>query len=254
MAQTYAWVLEQGFTGDAHANEEPARWASQQGRDERRKQSSLMHPAEGDPENLMEIIDSFAIELDGIQRFEETWSAAMQWHIDAERVVQEELRRLRQARMETERCRMAYEKRKAETEAKEQRRRERERERAKASRNEADKRIWREYEARWAAISSATTTSQDQEQFTFHSIPWPMFTTPRTVEDISPARVAMFVLSPLHSEGQSNKERVKSALRRWHPDRFGRLLARIDERDRQSVEEGVGTVARCLSNLLDRED
>ncbi|KAI0812362.1 hypothetical protein BC629DRAFT_1472366 [Irpex lacteus] len=62
----------------------------------------------------------------------------------------------------------------------------------------------------------------------------------------------MFILSSQHSEGLSMKDRVKSALRRWHPDRFGRILARVSDEDKGKVEEGAGIVARCLSNLLER--
>ncbi|PCH43520.1 hypothetical protein WOLCODRAFT_33841, partial [Wolfiporia cocos MD-104 SS10] len=89
-------------------------------------------------------------------------------------------------------------------------------------------------------------------QLTFGAIPWPMFSTPLMVEDITPARVAMFILSPMHSEAQSRKDKIRAALKRWHPDRFGRLLVRVEEHDRESVTEGVGVVVRCLNNLLAR--
>ncbi|KAI0093375.1 hypothetical protein BDY19DRAFT_923445 [Irpex rosettiformis] len=84
-------------------------------------------------------------------------------------------------------------------------------------------------------------------------MPWPMISPPHEVDDIRPARVAMFILSAQHSEGLSMKERVKNALRRWHPDRFSRLLARVSDEDKEKVEEGAGIVARCLSNLLERD-
>ena len=61
----------------------------------------------------------------------------------------------------------------------------------------------------------------------------------------------MFVLSPLHP-GERRREKVRNALRRWHPDRFGRLSPRLKEEDREAIEEGMGTVARCLNDLLER--
>lgn len=50
------------------------------------------------------------------------------------------------------------------------------------------------------------------------------------------------------------KDRVRSALRRWHPDRFGRILAKVRDEDKARVEEGVGLVVRCLNDLLERAE
>ncbi|KAI0344592.1 hypothetical protein BDW22DRAFT_1301082, partial [Trametopsis cervina] len=119
----------------------------------------------------------------------------------------------------------------------------------KTHRAELEKTRWKEYEDRWTHITSPEGAS---EVLTFETVPWPMLLPPRVVDDVRPARIAMFVLSAQHSEGQSMKDRVKSALRRWHPDRFSRLLVRVSEGDREKVEEAAGIVARCLSNLLER--
>lgn len=107
----------------------------------------------------------------------------------------------------------------------------------------------REYEDRWNHITVGAGIS---EHLTFQTMPWPMFSSPRALDDIRPAEIAMFLLSSQHSHDQSVKDRVRSALRRWHPDRFGRLLDRVREEDKASVAEGAGVVARCLSNLLER--
>jgi hypothetical protein len=87
----------------------------------------------------------------------------------------------------------------------------------------------------------------------FKSIPWPTTVPPRSVADITPAAIAKFIFSPAHSGGMGRKERIKCALRRWHPDRFGRVLGRVDEKDKEAVERGVGIVARCLNDLLAQE-
>ncbi|KAI0298631.1 hypothetical protein BC826DRAFT_887994, partial [Russula brevipes] len=84
----------------------------------------------------------------------------------------------------------------------------------------------------------------------FKSVPWPTIVPPRNVADITPAAISKFIFSSAHSEGMSRKERIKNALRRWHPDRFGRVLSRVDEKDKGAVERGVGVVARCLNELL----
>jgi hypothetical protein len=104
------------------------------------------------------------------------------------------------------------------------------------------------YERRWAAIQS------DGSPLKFKSIPWPTTSPPRDVGEITPAAIAKFILSPAHSRGVSRKEAIKGALRRWHPDRFGRILKRVDERDKRAVERGAGIVARCLNDLLAREN
>ena len=107
---------------------------------------------------------------------------------------------------------------------------------------------WKTYERRWATVTG------DSSQLRFKSVPWPSTVPPRTVAEITPVAIAKFILSPAHSEGMSRKERIRSALRRWHPDRFGRILGRVDEKDKDAVEKGVGIVARCLNDLLAQEN
>ncbi|KAI9442349.1 hypothetical protein H4582DRAFT_1809637 [Lactarius indigo] len=109
---------------------------------------------------------------------------------------------------------------------------------------------WKAYERQWAAIA----IGKDDSPLTFRSVPWPMIVPPRSVREVTSEAVAKFILSHAHSEGVSRKDRIKSALRRWHPDRFGRILNRVDGKDRAAVERGVGTVARCLNDLLAREN
>ena len=103
-------------------------------------------------------------------------------------------------------------------------------------------------ERRWTAIAS------ESGQLKFKSVPWPTTVPPRNVAEITPATVARFIFSPAHSQGMSRKERIRSALRRWHPDRFGRVLNRVVEKDKAAVERGVGIVVRCLNDLLAQEN
>lgn len=108
---------------------------------------------------------------------------------------------------------------------------------------------WAIYERRWAALLLG-----GGEPLTFWNIPWPVLHPPRSVRDITPEAVATFILSGLHSEGIPRRERVRDALRRWHPDRFGRLIPRITPDDWAVVEYGVGVVVRCLNGLLESEN
>lgn len=255
VAQTYTWVLDQSFAEMARKNEETVRWIMEQQR------RDVLGAVEATRE-AMAFVHSVAA---GVQaeadaaaagyRFEEIWRAPVdaRWRREAEDSVQEELRRLQQARQNTERCRKSYERRKAE-EADMERRRGEALQRSQEKRKQAEKQLWATYESRWASIAGSSSAKKRTEPLTFRSIPWPMFVQPENVEDISPARITLFVLSLSHSEGQSRKERIKAALRRWHPDRFGRWIARVDECDRRKVEEGAGIVVRCLNDLLERDD
>jgi hypothetical protein len=111
---------------------------------------------------------------------------------------------------------------------------------------------WKAYERRWTTITIAGDHG-GSSPLRFKSIPWPMTVPPKSVADITPVAIAKFIFSPAHSEGMGRKERIKCALRRWHPDRFGRVLGRVDGKDKEAVERGVGIVARCLNDLLAQE-
>jgi hypothetical protein len=126
---------------------------------------------------------------------------------------------------------------------------------------------WNRYEEGWKALSNPSPAQQSglaegsdngQQQETsrhlaFEDIPWPLTVPPSSVEDITPEVIAGFLLSPAHSRAIGIKERLRSAQLRWHPDRFRRLLPRVDESDKAAVEEGAGIVARCLNELMERE-
>jgi len=121
-------------------------------------------------------------------------------------------------------------------------------ERQKRLERRSQEEAWKAYERRWTTIASGSG------QLNFKSIPWPTTLPPRNVGEITPDAISKFIFSPVHSEGTSRKERIKNALRRWHPDRFGRVLNRVDEKDKGAVERGVGIVARCLNELLAQEN
>ncbi|TFY74791.1 hypothetical protein EWM64_g9222 [Hericium alpestre] len=105
---------------------------------------------------------------------------------------------------------------------------------------------WAAYVRRWEVLD------KEEGRLTFGTVPWPVLDTPRSAADITHEAVAKFVLSPEHSGELSERDRVKKALLRWHPDRFGRFLGRVDGADRMRVEAGVGVVARLLNELLEK--
>lgn len=170
--------------------------------------------------------------------------AAAACQVEMDWAIQEELRRLQAQRRETARCRAAYERRKAVEEERERQRRMR----REGQREAAEAAAWDHYEARWNELLAGDETGP----LTFDAVPWPLVAQPQGLEDIRPARITIFVLSSRHSHGQTMKDRVRAALRRWHPDRFGRILSRVVEEDKHKVEEGAGIVVRCLNELLER--
>jgi hypothetical protein len=159
---------------------------------------------------------------------------------DKMRIIEEELKQIESRirhRLEVEKERMATHRLRISTALKE---------REKNQRAKADQAIrdaWRKYEQGWEQLASSGEVS-------FSTFPWPMVSRPRTVEEITPREVELFLLSPLHSPGQSKRARAKRAQLFWHPDRFRRILEKVDARDKGPVEAGAGIVARCLNDLM----
>lgn len=246
MPHTYAWVLEQQIAEMLKENEETVRWVhEQQSRDVAREQIAFRLLASG--RRAFPTFEQLLLHRPDVRaRWTESERRWKRWEHEAEATFQDELRRLQEHRRQTERHRAAYERRKRVEEERERIRRERERETLKSQRREAEREAGRRYEARWAELLSS------EETLGFRDIPWPMFSQPKSLEEITPSKVAMFVLSPLHP-GESRRDKIRNALKRWHPDRFGRLAARVEEAERETVEEGVGIVARCLNDLLERQ-
>jgi len=240
----------------AKKNEETVRWIfEQQERDVRERTMASLFGREGlGYENGYVQYGSRGLTDDDlghlVDEFAERWKVREErtrrrWEKEMKKIFREEVLMFQALRQETERRRMAFDRRKAQEELRARERAEREKARVKA-----ECESWRLYEDGWGEINAA---AGDSEQLSFRDIPWPQAVQPHRPEDISPARVTMFLFSPHHSEEHSRKERIKGALRRWHPDRFGRTLSKVKEEDKQAVEEGVGIIVRCLNNLMERE-
>ncbi|KAH8078032.1 hypothetical protein BXZ70DRAFT_688017 [Cristinia sonorae] len=258
MAQTYAWVMEQEIAEMSRKNEETVRWImEQQEREARERTVFAMLGLEHKYREMMEqLVDDFEDITEQLKAQEDRRRhRAMFWQREMEKTAAyDELKRREHAawREEVESYRVAYDRRKAQEAEKERARREQERQRLKAARDEAEKEAWRRYEEGWNALNP-TSSSETTTPLTFNTIPWPLVSPPSKLDDITAARVAMFLLSSNHSDGLSRKERMKNALRRWHPDRFGRILARVIDEEKKDVEEGAGIIVRCLNNLMERE-
>lgn len=107
-------------------------------------------------------------------------------------------------------------------------------------------RAWKGYEQKWARITSNT-----EEPLSYATIPWPTVTKPTDARGITKDNIREFLLSRHHSKDVSNKDRVRAALKLWHPDKFKRTLDRVEEQERSQVSEAAGVVARCLNGLME---
>ncbi|KAG8729366.1 hypothetical protein FRC11_008922, partial [Ceratobasidium sp. 423] len=106
---------------------------------------------------------------------------------------------------------------------------------------------WNAYELRWSALSA----SSPNQLIGFRDIPWPLLRVPSGPESITPQAVGAFILSPLHSQDKSRKERLRNAMLRWHSDKFeGRWMARIEEDERPKVKEAVRGVFTSLVQIM----
>lgn len=107
---------------------------------------------------------------------------------------------------------------------------------------------WRSYTLRWASLTQA---DKPTTPLTYTSIPWPVAAEPFYPSTLTPERMAGFILSTVHSPTKSGMERIREAMKLWHPDKFeGKFMDSIVPADRAVVREGLGVVARGLIELM----
>lgn len=204
----------------------------------------LRRPADWGNEKLIYVYEA---EADRWMREDEIARRVAMERERARARIQDELRRI-EARLSEKREAERLEQEmaeKARRRARHERREKEARDRAKLEKLILD--AWADYEQRWSALPTSS------EQLDFKSTPWPIIIPPRNTDDITRDAIVGFLFSPLHSQGQSRKDRIRSAQLRWHPDRFRRFMGKIPEDSRVEVEEGVGIVARCLNELMEKE-
>ena len=107
---------------------------------------------------------------------------------------------------------------------------------------------WREYQHRWNAMTTAVVFASP---LTYSAIPWPVLNDPIHPASLTPERIAHFLLSAYHSAGKSSMDRLRDAMKLWHPDKWeGRLMSFVGPGDQAAVRESVGMVARGLIELM----
>ncbi|KAG6820242.1 hypothetical protein H0H93_003406 [Arthromyces matolae] len=239
MANTYTWVVENEYIGADMGNRKTEQWILQQQmfskvENANRPPIGRRHTT-GQQRVCEEMVYSYEVKADRWMKQEEEARRRAAERERRARLVDEEIHRIEtkvRFKREEERRKIAEEWRKIQEE---------QRERDRRNRRKADKAIveaWHRYEDQWEEVLSSSQTLD------FGSIPWPTVSMARKAEEITAQAVISFLFSELHSGKQSRKERLRRAQLRWHPDRFQRILARVEESNKAEVEEGVGIVAR----------
>ncbi|THU94223.1 hypothetical protein K435DRAFT_966932 [Dendrothele bispora CBS 962.96] len=98
-------------------------------------------------------------------------------------------------------------------------------------------------------VNSTSTQNHSRARAGIHGPPKPASVI--TLADLTPDSIQSFILDPLKVRGNttSTKERIRTSLLRWHPDKLTGLVSRVAEEDVDDVTEGIGIVIRCLREI-----
>ena len=112
---------------------------------------------------------------------------------------------------------------------------------------------WKCYEADWAELLEQVKLSAGRT-IKFRDIPWPIDLTDRntwTPQLLTSNNVEEFLLGVLKVRGYgvTKKERVRSSLLRWHPDKMTVVVAKVVPEDVDVVLHGINSVMLVLQRL-----
>ncbi|CAE6409148.1 unnamed protein product [Rhizoctonia solani] len=111
---------------------------------------------------------------------------------------------------------------------------------------------WQRYERKWQDLLNGVIP--DGRPLTFYDIPWPVSMPARSFEELQSSAIEKFLLSPCHSTTKTRKMRLRAALMQWHPDKFAqRFVDRIEESHRTAILAAVNSVARTITELMNKE-
>ncbi|CAE6465044.1 unnamed protein product, partial [Rhizoctonia solani] len=111
---------------------------------------------------------------------------------------------------------------------------------------------WQRYERKWQDLTNGVFP--EGRQLTFYDIPWPVSMPARSFDELQSAAIEKFLLNPSHSATKTRKMRLRAALMQWHPDKFAqRFVDRIEESHRTAILTAVNSVARVITELMNKE-
>ncbi|OCH93311.1 hypothetical protein OBBRIDRAFT_725095, partial [Obba rivulosa] len=106
--------------------------------------------------------------------------------------------------------------------------------------------LFEEHERQWIRLHSLGALD-------WQSFPWPLFTSPRGPDDLTPSAIRTYIQWPQHAldERRVRRNRIKKHIRRWHHDFFETtLLPKVREDDRERIMAGRATVVSVALSLL----
>lgn len=83
----------------------------------------------------------------------------------------------------------------------------------------------------------------------FTTIMWPVVDRPQDPSSLTREAIEEFLLSDVHSQGVSSRERIREALRRWHTDKCSAMFKRVTQSDKEVVREAVHVVTTHLNEM-----
>ncbi|KAF8555812.1 hypothetical protein OG21DRAFT_812174 [Imleria badia] len=184
---------------------------------------------------------------------------------EQQRMLREEVERLRRA--EREHRQREEEERKLREEVERLRREERERrareEQERQGRSNAEqahrstqdeqiRQYFTMYEAKWHELRTSNSTPPIHVQ----EMPWPVLGVIYSADQITYQDVRTFLFHPLRPgvEGKTARDKVKSEVLRFHPDKFNtRIVPKIESSQQAVAQEIAGAVARILTTIMAEE-
>ncbi|KAF9240457.1 hypothetical protein BU15DRAFT_87664 [Melanogaster broomeanus] len=110
---------------------------------------------------------------------------------------------------------------------------------------------WKSYEERWRRVGGSA------EPIVFADFPWPLRDRimDRDLHRLTRQTVSDFLFESLtvRSNITTKKERIRSSLLRWHPDKISPVLSRVTPSDVEPVREGIHIVFGIVKALQDAE-
>lgn len=109
---------------------------------------------------------------------------------------------------------------------------------------------WSAYEGAWTRLTSSN------DPITFACVSWPLAVPPKDPAQLrDSAAIANFLFESLGlpENTVSRKDRLRTSLLRWHPDKLSGIISRTEADDRAAVKEGIDAVVISLRSLQEEE-
>ena len=108
------------------------------------------------------------------------------------------------------------------------------------------------YEAKWNELR----TSKSLPPIDVLEMPWPVFGAVSSADQITYQDVRTFLFHPLRPgvEGKTARDKVKSEVLRFHPDKFNtRIVPKVQLYQQTVAQEIAGAIARILTTIMTEE-